>query len=137
MLTLRSDAPAFQFYILGPVIEDTTVKLKWTDDTIARITLDSRAATTFVTDPLFPDEPQPSLVSGTVRAAGPAGTTEITATLYAHITDPDAALATVTDTLTVVEPGEGVPESSGTFFGGAFKLVVKAPGLETLQFSNV
>ena len=123
-LTMRTNARPFQFYIMGPTLESTAVKLKWSDEAVAVLSLDPRAAV--VTDPFDPAQGQRSLVSGMVRPAGQPGTTDVTANLVDHTTDPDTTLATVTDTLTVVEPGEGVPEWAGTFFGGTLALTAPA-----------
>jgi hypothetical protein len=122
MLTVRTDARPFQFYIMGPTIDDTAVKLKWSDETISVISLDPRPG--IVENPFDPAQGQRSLVSGVIRPAGVAGTTDVEARLVDHTTDPDTTLATQTDTLTVVEPGEGVPEWEGSFFGSALALTV-------------
>jgi hypothetical protein len=123
-LTMRTNARPFPFAILGPTLENTDVKLKWSDERIAILSLDPNAIV--VTDPFDPAQGQRSLVSGMVRPAGQPGTTDVTANLVDWTTDPDTTLATVTDTLTVVEPGEGVPEWAGTFFGGTLALTVTA-----------
>jgi hypothetical protein len=118
MLTVTSNARPFLFYILGAEVPEAEVKLKWSDETVAVISLDPAAVV--VGDPYDPAQGSRSLISGAIRPLA-EGSSTITATLV-DVHNDDAVLGTAEDTITVVAPGEGVPEWAGTFFGGTLPL---------------